>query len=117
MAAAMVISRAGHENTTDTLCGSLLGVEKLVSTVSQVIGRDIEVQQGGEGPNTHAMQKAGLRVDILRPLVGIQRSIREGISAIKSRDYETLLGRSLPLDQARRGGFDGDVQSNVREHR
>lgn len=100
-AAATVLAGEGHENTIYELSGTLLTQEEFVSALSEVLGKEVPIQQVDDATYAEIMKGAGLP-DVLIPfLVGIQEGIREGALEVESTDFEKLLGRpTTPMKEA-----------------
>ncbi len=92
-AAAAVLSGNGHENTIYELSGKSLTQEELVSVLSNVLGKEVPVQQVDDDTYADIMKNAGIPDFVLPILVEIQRSIRVGSLDFESKDFEKLLGR------------------------
>lgn len=93
-AAAAVLAGEGHENTIYELSGKPLSQEEIAAAVSQVIGKEVPVQQVDDNTYAEIMTKAGVPDFVVPMLVAIQKDIREGTLEIDSNDFEKLLGRS-----------------------
>ncbi|MBQ6448809.1 SDR family oxidoreductase [Cytobacillus oceanisediminis] len=93
-AAAAVLTGDGHENTIYELSGKLLTQEEIAAAVSQVIGKEVPVQQVDETTYADIITQAGVPDFLVPMLVAIQKDIREGSLEIESNDFEKLLGRS-----------------------
>lgn len=92
-AAAAVLTGEGHENKIYELSGPLLTQDELAAELSQVIGKEVQVQQVSDEAYAEGMKQAGLPEFLLPLVVGIQQSIREGSLAVDSNDLERVLGR------------------------
>jgi NAD(P)H dehydrogenase (quinone) len=100
-AAAAVLSGKGHENTTYELSGKPLTQEELVSVLSEVLGKEVPVQQVDDTTYADIMKNAGVPDFVIPILVEIQRSIRVGSLDFESNDLEKLLGRpATPISKA-----------------
>jgi NAD(P)H dehydrogenase (quinone) len=100
-AAAAVLVGNGHENTVYELSGPLLSQEDLVSALSNVIGKEIPVQQVSDATYAEIMKGAGLPDFVIPIVVGIQESIRNGSLEVESNDFEKVLGRPItPINEA-----------------
>lgn len=93
-AAASVLSGNGHENTIYELSGKLLTQEELASAVSNVLGKEVPVQQVDDATYADIMKNVGLPDFLIPMLVDIQKGVREGTLEVESNDFEKLLGRS-----------------------
>jgi NAD(P)H dehydrogenase (quinone) len=93
-AAAAVLTGDGHENTIYELSGKLLTQEEIAAAVSQVIGKEVPVQQVDDTTYADIITQAGVPDFLVPMLVAIQKGIREGSLEIESNDFEKLLGRS-----------------------
>lgn len=92
-AAAEVLAGEGHENTIYELSGKPLSQEEIAAAVSQVIGKEVPVQQVDDNTYAEIMTQAGIPDFVVPMLVAIQKGIREGTLDIESNDFEKLLGR------------------------
>ncbi|XJZ27529.1 SDR family oxidoreductase [Bacillota bacterium Lsc_1132] len=100
-AAAAVLSSNGHENTIYELSGQLLTQEELVSVLGTVMGKEVPMQHVDDAAYADIMKGAGLPDFLIPMLVDIQKSIRENTLAIKSNDFEKLIGRpAMPIKDA-----------------
>lgn len=100
-AAATVLSGEGFENTTFELSGQLLTQQELVSTLSNVLVKEVAIHQVDDATYAEIMKGAGIPDFLLPLLLDIQKSIREGSLAIDSTDFEKLLGRpATPVSEA-----------------
>ena len=100
-AAAAVLAGNGHEHTIYELSGKLHTQEELVSAISDVTGKAVEVRQVDDAVYAETMGKAGVPDFLLPFLTGIQLGIREGELEVESNDLEKLLGRpATPLREA-----------------
>lgn len=93
-AAAAVLAGEGHENTIYELSGKPLSQEEIATAVSQVIGKEVPVQQVDDNTYAEIMTKAGVPDFVVPMLVAIQKDIREGTLEMESNDFVKLLGRS-----------------------
>ncbi|OZB98760.1 SDR family oxidoreductase [Paenibacillus sp. XY044] len=100
-AAAAVLAGEGHENTVYELSGKPLTQSELVSALSEVLGKEVPLQQVDDEQYADIMKQAGVPEFALPIVVGIQQGIREGQLEIESQDFEKLLGRPLtPITKA-----------------
>ncbi|MED4018474.1 SDR family oxidoreductase [Sutcliffiella cohnii] len=93
-AAVAVLTGNGHENTIYELSGKLLTQEEFVSALSNVLGKEVPVQQVDDNTYADIMKGVGVPDFLIPFLVEIQIGIREGTLAVESNDFEKLLGRS-----------------------
>lgn len=99
-AAANVLTHEGHNNKVYELSGPLLTQEELAAILAEVSGKDIPVQQVDDATYEQVMKEAGVPVDALPFVVGIQTAIREGSLAVDSQDFQNVLGHSnTPLSE------------------
>ena len=99
-AAANVLTHEGHNNQVYELSGPLLTQEELAAILAEVSGKDIPVQQVDDATYEQVMKEAGVPVDALPFVVGIQTAIREGSLAVDSRDFQNVLGHpNTPLSE------------------
>ncbi|WP_102346109.1 SDR family oxidoreductase [Bacillus sp. Marseille-P3661] len=100
-AAAAVLVGKGHENTVYELSGPLLTQEELVSSLGNVLGKEIPVQQVSDEKYEEIMKGLGLPDFLIPIVVGIQESIRNGTLEVESNDFEKVLGRPVtPISEA-----------------
>ncbi|WP_419881584.1 SDR family oxidoreductase [Peribacillus sp. B-H-3] len=100
-AAAAVLVGNGHENTVYELSGPLLTQEEMVSALSNVVGKEIPVQQVSDEKYAEIMKGLGLPDFVIPIIVGIQESIRNGSLDVESNDFEKVLGRPVtPINEA-----------------
>jgi len=100
-AAAAVLVGNGHENTVYELSGPLLTQEELASTLGNVLGKKIPIQQVSDEKYTEIMKGLGLPDFVIPIVVGIQESIRNGSLEVESNDFEKVLGRPVtPIKEA-----------------
>jgi NAD(P)H dehydrogenase (quinone) len=100
-AAAAVLVGNGHENTVYELSGPLLTQEELASTLGNVLGKEVPVQQVSDEKYAEIMKGLGLPDFVIPIVVGIQESIRNGSLEVESNDFEKILGRSVtPINEA-----------------
>lgn len=102
-AAAAVLVGDGHENTVYELSGPPLTQEEFVAALSQVLGKNIPVQQVSDAEYADVMKNIGLPDAVIPLVVGIQESIRNGSLDVKQSDFETVLGRPVtPINEGLR---------------
>ncbi|MDQ1143838.1 NAD(P)H dehydrogenase (quinone) [Bacillus sp. SORGH_AS 510] len=100
-AAAAVLVGNGHENTVYELSGPLLTQEELASTLGNILGKEIPVQQVSDEKYAEIMKGLGLPDFVIPIVVGIQESIRNGSLEVESSDFEKVLGRPVtPINEA-----------------
>ncbi|KHF41510.1 SDR family oxidoreductase [Halalkalibacter okhensis] len=100
-AAAKVLSEDGHANTIYELSGPLYTQEEFVQVLSEVLGKEIFVQQVTDDEYAEVMKQVGLPDFVIPIVVGIQESIRNGSLAVESNDFEKVLGRPVtPIKEA-----------------
>ncbi|CQR47187.1 Quinone oxidoreductase 2 [Paraliobacillus sp. PM-2] len=93
-AAAEVLTGNGHENTIYELSGQLYTQEEFVSALSNVLGKEVAVQQVDDNTYADIMKSIDLPDSLIHFLVKIQKGIRDGTLEVESNDFEKLLGRS-----------------------
>jgi NAD(P)H dehydrogenase (quinone) len=102
-AAANVLAGDGHENTIYELSGKPLTQEELVAILSDVLGREVPVQQVDDDTYAAIMKNAGVPEQVVPILVAIQSGIRAGALDVESDDFEKLLGRpTTPISEGLR---------------
>ena len=100
-AAATVLSENGHENTVYELSGRPLTQEEFVSSLGNLLGKEVPIQQVDDATYADIMKAAGIQDFVIPILVDIQRSIREGSLDFESNDFEKVLGRpAMPIKEA-----------------
>ncbi|MFC6334620.1 SDR family oxidoreductase [Paenibacillus septentrionalis] len=100
-AAAAVLTGDGHDNTIYELSGQPLTQEQFVAALSDVLGRQVAVQQVDDQAYADIMKQAGVPEFVVPFLLEIQKGIREGTLDVESNDFEKLLGRPLvPIREA-----------------
>lgn len=92
-AAAAVLTGSGHENTIYELGGKPVTQEEFVSTLADVLGREVPMVKVDDAAYADIMKQAGVPDPVIPFLVAIQTGIRGGSLEIESRDFERLLGR------------------------
>ncbi|MEC0231419.1 SDR family oxidoreductase [Paenibacillus alba] len=99
-AAANVLLGSRHENTIYELSGVPITYADLAGIVSEVLGREIPVQQVDDETYAKIMVGAGVPEQVAPILVAIQSAIRDQVLDVTSSDLQTLLGReATPLRQ------------------
>ncbi|NQX71455.1 SDR family oxidoreductase [Paenibacillus alba] len=99
-AAANVLLGSGHENTIYELSGVPITYADLAGIVSEVLGREIPVQQVDDETYAKIMVGAGVPEQVAPILVAIQSAIRDQVLDVTSSDLQTLLDReATPLRQ------------------
>ncbi|MRG87634.1 SDR family oxidoreductase [Salinibacillus xinjiangensis] len=100
-AAAKVLAEDGHDNTIYELSGPLYTQGELVQVLSEVLGKEIPVQQVTDDEYAEVMKQVGLPDFVIPIVVGIQESIRNGSLAVESNDFAKVLGRPVtPMKEA-----------------
>lgn len=100
-AAAAVLVGDGHENKIYELSGNLLTQDELASALSEVLGKEVLVQQVDDATYADILKNVGVPDFVVPILVAIQQGIREGTLEIESNDFEKLLGRpAAPIREA-----------------
>lgn len=100
-AAAAVLLGTGHENKVYELSGPQASYPELAATLSRILGREVPVRQYDDGGMAAYLAESGLSEFMVEMVVGIQAAIRNGALDVRSRDFETLLGRPVtPLKTA-----------------
>ncbi|MNJ41846.1 Quinone oxidoreductase 2 [compost metagenome] len=75
--------------------------EQFVSALSDVLGKEIPIQQVDDAAYANIMKSAGVPDFLIPFLVSIQQGIRVGGLEVKSNDFEKLLGRpATPVHEA-----------------
>ncbi|KGA97462.1 NmrA [Alkalihalobacillus alcalophilus ATCC 27647 = CGMCC 1.3604] len=93
-AAAAVLTGYGHENTIYELSGQLLTQEEFVSALSNVLDKEVPVQQVDDNTYADIMESIAVPDFLIPFLIDIQKGIRGGTLEVESNDFEKLLGRS-----------------------
>jgi len=100
-AAAAVLAGSGHDNTIYELGGPLRTYADLAGTLTEALGREVQLLQVDDEGYADIMKKAGVPEFALPIVTAIQQAIRAGDLAVESGDLEKLLGRpATPLAQA-----------------
>lgn len=100
-AAAAVLIGNGHENTVYELSGPLLTQEELASSLGDVLGKAVPVQQVSDEKYAEIMKGQGVPDYMIPFVAGIQASIRNGSLEVASNDFEKVLSRPVtPINQA-----------------
>lgn len=100
-AAATVLVGDGHENKIYELSGNLLTQDELASALSEVLGKEVLVQQVDDATYADILKNVGVPDFVVPILVAIQQGIREGTLEIESNDFEKLIGRpATPIREA-----------------
>ncbi|MFK4438753.1 NAD(P)H dehydrogenase (quinone) [Paenibacillus sp. RC21] len=94
-AAAKVLVGEGHENTVYELSGRLMTQEEFATVLSDVLGKDIPVQQVDDATFAEMMKGAGVPEAYIPMLVNTQKGFRNGALEVESNDLEKLLGRPV----------------------
>lgn len=95
LAAANVLSGSGHENKTYELSGPSATYMDLAAALSKVLGREVPVRQADDNALGTALAGMGVPHEMIPFAVGIHAAIRQGALDVKSKDFETLLRRSV----------------------
>ncbi|MDQ0270387.1 hypothetical protein J2S17_002262 [Cytobacillus purgationiresistens] len=69
--------------------------KELISALSTVLGKEVQVKQVYDVTYADIMKGAGLPDLLISMLVDIQKDIREGTLEVESNDFEKLLGRPI----------------------
>ncbi|MFK4474576.1 uncharacterized protein YbjT (DUF2867 family) [Paenibacillus sp. RC73] len=85
----------GHENTVYELSGRLMTQEEFATVLSDVLGKDIPVQQVDDATFAEMMKGAGVPEAYIPMLVKTQKGFRNGALEVESNDLEKLLGRPV----------------------
>lgn len=102
-AAANVLLKEQQESAVYELSGPLLTQRELVNALSEVLGRDVMLQEVNLEAYEETMRGAGMPESIVSLLVGIQKSIRQGTLEVHDSDFEPVLGRPVtPIQEALR---------------
>lgn len=100
-AAAAVLLGTGHENKVYELSGPSATYPDLAAVLSRILGHEVPVQQYDDAGMAAFLAGSGMPDFLVDMIVGIQAAIRKGALDVKSRDFETLLGRPVtPLKTA-----------------
>ncbi len=102
-AAAEVLAGSGHENAIYELSGLLATYDEFAAALSHVLGSPVAVKHVDDAAYGESLASAGLPAFLVPILVGYASQIREGALAVKSNDFQKLLGRpATPLPEALR---------------
>lgn len=102
-AAANVLIKEQQESAVYELSGPLLTQRDLVDALSDVLGRDVTLQEVNLEAYEETMRGAGVPESMLPLVVGIQESIRQGTLEVSDSDFEPVLGRPVtPIREALR---------------
>ena len=100
-AAAVVLVSSGHENAIYELSGPLATYDDFAETLGQVLGRPVAVEHIDDAAYGQSLTAAGVPGFLAPVFVEYASKIREGALAIKSNDFQKLLGRpATPLREA-----------------
>lgn len=102
-AAAAVLAGKGDENAVYELSGKPITYDELAAAVSELLGREVQVQHVDDAAFADAMRNTGMPEPVVAMVAGIQKSIREGALDVESDAFERLLGRpATPVKEALR---------------
>ncbi|TCI57516.1 SDR family oxidoreductase [Exiguobacterium sp. SH1S21] len=100
-AAANVLMADDFEQNIFELSGPLHTQAELVEALSDVLGREVKLQEVSAEAYADVMRGAGVPEGAIPIVVGIQDSIRNGSLEVESNDFELVLGRPVtPLKEA-----------------
>ncbi|WP_070328135.1 SDR family oxidoreductase [Exiguobacterium aurantiacum] len=100
-AAANVLMADDFEQNVFELSGPLHTQAELVEALSDVLGREVKLQEVSAEAYADVMRGAGVPEGAIPIVVGIQDSIRNGSLEVESNDFELVLGRPvIPLKEA-----------------
>lgn len=100
-AAANVLLADDFEQNIFELSGPLHTQAELVEALSEVLGREVMLQEVSTDAYADVMRGAGVPEGAIPIVVGIQDSIRNGSLEVESNDFELVLGRPVtPLKEA-----------------
>lgn len=100
-AIANVLLADDFEQDIFELSGPLHTQAELVEALSEVIGREVALQEVSAEAYGDVMRGAGVPEGAIPIVVGIQDSIRNGSLEVESNDFELVLGRPVtPLKEA-----------------
>jgi len=100
-AIANVLMADDFEQDIFELSGPLHTQAELVETLSEVLGREVVLQEVSTDAYAGVMRGAGVPEGAIPIVVGIQDSIRNGSLEVESNDFELVLGRPVtPLKEA-----------------
>jgi NAD(P)H dehydrogenase (quinone) len=95
LAAANVLSGSGHENKTYELSGPSATYKDLAAALSKLLGREVPLQAVDDNTLGKILAEMGIPREMVPFVVGIHAAIRQGALDVKSKDFETLLRRSV----------------------
>lgn len=100
-AIANVLVADDFEQDIFELSGPLHTQAELVEALSEVLGREVTLQEVSNDAYAGVMRGAGVPEGAIPIVVGIQDSIRNGSLEVESNDFELVLGRPVtPLKEA-----------------
>lgn len=100
-AAANVLLADDFDQDIFELSGPLHTQAELVEVLSEVLGREVPLQEVSLDAYAGVMRGAGVPEGAIPIVVGIQDSIRNGSLEVESNDFELVLGRPVtPLKEA-----------------
>lgn len=100
-AIANVLMADDFEQDIFELSGPLHTQAELVEALSEVLGREVTLQEVSTDAYAGVMRGAGVPEGAIPIVVGIQDSIRNGSLEVESNDFELVLGRPVtPLKEA-----------------
>ncbi|XCA84013.1 SDR family oxidoreductase [Exiguobacterium mexicanum] len=100
-AIANVLMADDFEQDIFELSGPLHTQAELVEALSEVLGREVALQEVSNDAYAGVMRGAGVPEGAIPIVVGIQDSIRNGSLEVESNDFELVLGRPVtPLKEA-----------------
>ncbi|WP_215189508.1 SDR family oxidoreductase [Exiguobacterium sp. s6] len=100
-AIANVLMADDFEQDIFELSGPLHTQAELVEALSEVLGREVALQEVSTDAYAGVMRGAGVPEGAIPIVVGIQDSIRNGSLEVESNDFELVLGRPVtPLKEA-----------------
>lgn len=100
-AIANVLMADDFEQDIFELSGPLHTQAELVKALSEVLGREVALQEVSAEAYSDVMRGAGVPEEVIPIVVGIQDSIRNGSLEVESNDFELVLGRPVtPLKEA-----------------
>ncbi|TCI21656.1 SDR family oxidoreductase [Exiguobacterium sp. SL-10] len=100
-AIANVLVADDFEQDIFELSGPLHTQAELVEALSEVLGREVPLQEVSNDAYAGVMRGAGVPEGAIPIVVGIQDSIRNGSLEVESNDFELVLGRPVtPLKEA-----------------
>lgn len=100
-AIANVLMADDFEQDIFELSGPLHTQAELVEALSEVLGREVTLQEVSADAYADVMRGAGVPEGVIPIVVGIQDSIRNGSLEVESNDFELVLGRPVtPIQEA-----------------